>query len=398
MARNQLEDPPFRFTGFSAPRYTQVPDELFDLLLPHLTGSELKVLLYIVRRTFGFKKDYDDISLTQLVDGIRTTDGRILDQGTGLNRDTVITALKSLTAMNVILKKKNQSQEKGFEANTYALNIVGLNLAKIPPSPENPISPSPKNPTRANPKNPTSPSPENPTYNKQINNKTVIQQTVTTTAMSPVQTNVVVALSAYGVSERVAKKLVLQYGADYCATKIEYFEFISATDPALIKKNPQGWLRRAIEEDYARPAGFVAKSEQEQRAQAQLARVEERAQQMEQETQRIAEERAQKEALDQAYRKQLSQRYGTTADDVAFWEKALQELTYVFAGQSMRLTDLSQAKILQRKEGVVLLGFCDESSKRQLSHPGTMKKIEKTLSQLVGQPLQVEYELVPAPS
>jgi hypothetical protein len=45
-----------RFKGYTSPNYTQVPDELFDEQLPHLSGAELKVLLYIMRRTFGFKK------------------------------------------------------------------------------------------------------------------------------------------------------------------------------------------------------------------------------------------------------------------------------------------------------------------------------------------------------
>jgi hypothetical protein len=44
-----------RFKGFLSPRYTQVPDELFDELMAYLSGAELKVLLYIIRRTFGFK-------------------------------------------------------------------------------------------------------------------------------------------------------------------------------------------------------------------------------------------------------------------------------------------------------------------------------------------------------
>ena len=58
---------PFRFSGFSSPTYTQVPDEFFDVLAPQLTENELRVLIYIIRRTFGFKKSQDDISLNQLV-------------------------------------------------------------------------------------------------------------------------------------------------------------------------------------------------------------------------------------------------------------------------------------------------------------------------------------------
>ena len=63
-----------QFQGFRSPNYTQVPDELFDELMSELSGAELKVLLYIIRRTFGFKKDSDNISLSQICNGITTRD------------------------------------------------------------------------------------------------------------------------------------------------------------------------------------------------------------------------------------------------------------------------------------------------------------------------------------
>src|SRR5437588_2505941 len=84
------------FTGYASPNYTMVPDELFDEHLAFLSGAELKVLLYIIRRTFGFKKDSDSISLSQMLTGIRTRDGRALDHGVGLSKPTLLQALRSL--------------------------------------------------------------------------------------------------------------------------------------------------------------------------------------------------------------------------------------------------------------------------------------------------------------
>ena len=113
-----------QFLGFSSPRYTQVPDELFDELLSELTGSELKVLLYVVRRTFGFKRDSDHISLSQMVSGIAKKDGTILDKGTGLDKKTVIRAVKSLVSKGILIHTKKSSPERGFETSEYALKIV----------------------------------------------------------------------------------------------------------------------------------------------------------------------------------------------------------------------------------------------------------------------------------
>jgi Bacteriophage replication protein O len=113
-----------KFKGFLSPRYTQVPDELFDELMAHLSGAELKVLLYIIRRTFGFKKDSDNISLRQICHGITTRDGEILDKGTGLSLSTVQIALKGLLEKNCVITERNRSKEKGDEPTTYSLNTL----------------------------------------------------------------------------------------------------------------------------------------------------------------------------------------------------------------------------------------------------------------------------------
>jgi hypothetical protein len=126
-----------QFTGFLSPRYTQVPDELFDELMAYLSGAELKVLLYIIRRTFGFKKDTDTISLNQICRGITTKKGEVLDSGTGLSQNAVLGALKGLIAKNAIVAKRNSSPEKGHEPTTYSLNIRPFRNNLRPPSSKN---------------------------------------------------------------------------------------------------------------------------------------------------------------------------------------------------------------------------------------------------------------------
>lgn len=111
------------FTGFSLPRYTQVPDELFDDLMNQLSGAELKVLLYIIRRTFGFKKESDTISLSQICSGITTREGQIIDKGTGLSLSSVQQAIKGLIQKHCVIAIRNRSKEKGDMPTTYSLNI-----------------------------------------------------------------------------------------------------------------------------------------------------------------------------------------------------------------------------------------------------------------------------------
>jgi hypothetical protein len=123
-----------KFLGFYSPRYTQVPDELFDELLSELSGAELKVLLYVMRRTFGFKKDSDLISLSQMVNGIQKKDGTILDKGTGLHKDSVIKVTKSLVEKGILLRNRQNSDRHGHTASEYALSIRKDSLSDYPTS------------------------------------------------------------------------------------------------------------------------------------------------------------------------------------------------------------------------------------------------------------------------
>jgi hypothetical protein len=124
---------PLPFRGFRLPTTTPIPDEVFDELMASLSGAELKVLLYICRRTFGFKKERDHISLHQLVEGITTKTGKRLDRGTGLGKASVARAVISLEKKGVILRKKRQSKRKGDEPTTYALNMLPVSQNETPP-------------------------------------------------------------------------------------------------------------------------------------------------------------------------------------------------------------------------------------------------------------------------
>jgi len=120
---NPLDTIPFHYAGFSTPNTTSVPDDFFDVLAPNLSEAELRVLIYVIRRTFGFKKDLDTISLKQMVEGITTREGKVLDRGTGMSRPGVTRGVKGLTAKGIIVTTHNQSREKGYEATTYQLHF-----------------------------------------------------------------------------------------------------------------------------------------------------------------------------------------------------------------------------------------------------------------------------------
>jgi phage replication O-like protein O len=107
------------------PNSTQIPDIILDHWMARLSGAELKVLLYIARRTYGFGKENDRISLSQLADGITKRDGSVLDRGTGISRSSVARALNTLETMGIVLRQSNLTDTgKEFDENTYSINLA----------------------------------------------------------------------------------------------------------------------------------------------------------------------------------------------------------------------------------------------------------------------------------
>ena len=114
----------FFYKGIPSLNGTIVPDDVFDVLMPVCTGAEFKVLAYIVRRTFGFKKESDAISLHQMVDGITKRNGTVLDRGTGLSKSAVAVAIKGLVSKGIIEAHRSTSKKRGYEPTTYRLRFA----------------------------------------------------------------------------------------------------------------------------------------------------------------------------------------------------------------------------------------------------------------------------------
>jgi phage replication O-like protein O len=218
---------PFTFEGFAMPHYTQEPDELFDSLMPHLSGAELKVLLYIIRRTFGFKKQMDSISLSQMVSGIQTKAGEILDTGTGLGKSSVARALNKLEEMNIIIRIRSQSSGRGDEPTTYALKMCK-------PVSQNGTPPSAKIGL--------------PVSRQRDTQQTAEQQT------DKQQAALVAALLNFGIDKPTVDRLVKKHDGQHITQKIDYVRFMQQEQPDQVR-NPRGWLLKAIEQDYGPPAG-----------------------------------------------------------------------------------------------------------------------------------------------
>ena len=99
------------------PNSTQIPNAIIDSLLPRIPDAEAKCMIYICRRTFGFGKTLDRISLSQFVGGIVSRNNERMDYGAGLSKPPVIEALRNLVEAKAILIKK------GSVGNSYKINL-----------------------------------------------------------------------------------------------------------------------------------------------------------------------------------------------------------------------------------------------------------------------------------
>jgi hypothetical protein len=78
---------------FEKPNYHNTPNEFVDTYLKDLSGAETKIINVVFRKTFGFHKDFDYISIGQFMDY------------TGLSNRQVIDSTKSLIEKDMICLK-----------------------------------------------------------------------------------------------------------------------------------------------------------------------------------------------------------------------------------------------------------------------------------------------------
>ena len=89
-----------------------------------MSESELHVLLYVVRRTFGFHKNADAISVSQLASGITNADGEQLDYGTDMSKSAIWRGTKGLIEKGILEVDRIKNADGEYETNVYSLRFA----------------------------------------------------------------------------------------------------------------------------------------------------------------------------------------------------------------------------------------------------------------------------------
>lgn len=90
------------------PNFLQVPNAVIDELLPDLTGAELKCYLVVIRKTKGWNKESDNISISQFM------------KATGLSNSAVIKACESLIKYGLLVKENGARNTGVYAVNSYS--------------------------------------------------------------------------------------------------------------------------------------------------------------------------------------------------------------------------------------------------------------------------------------
>jgi plasmid replication initiation protein len=77
-----------------------------------------------------------------------------------------------------------------------------------------------------------------------------------------IDNDVVIALQNFGISKKQAVKLAKEHEREYILEKLELVQWFIDTKSPQVSKNPAGFARRAIEEDYPAPPQYKSKKQQ----------------------------------------------------------------------------------------------------------------------------------------
>ncbi len=200
--------------------------------------------------------------------------------------------------------------------------------------------------------------------------------------------DVVVALSSQGVSKRVAQKLAREYEADFIVEKIASLDFLLSERPDELKR-PAAWLRKAIEDDYTAPDGFVSVDERERQASEEKRRIQADSEALRRQQEHIEAQERTRDEERAAKRAEIHERYGTKPEDEEFWQAVLKELRYGVGLANFAL--IADAEILQVTDDTAMVGVTSEAKYRDLQHPGQQKQIQRALKQVADRDMAIEF-------
>lgn len=431
------------FTGFDIPRqnWFKMPNNWTDITAEISSIAELKVVEYVLKHTWGFQ-EYGmrkRITNDEFMNGRRRKDGTRLDKGTGLSKPSVIAGLKAAVERGLLIEEIDDS-DKARVKKYYSLRMMtGLGDEFVEVGDEPPGSPEPGTngggvkDLNAGVKNlypevktfypwgkRSLPRTEKDTLERHLQeetnynnnssanstefvvvaglssqeiadeNQTNHSQSTTSVSLDPTpldppapstadgKAEAKAALLKMGLAATVTERLVGRYSVARIEEKIEFLLYLQEQTPGRIK-NPKGWLRRAIEENYGAPDGYKSTTEREAEAAEKQHQKESFEQAILAQEQRRREEQVQRQQAAAARLADFQKQYGTTQQEIDLWRQVLDEFKLSQAPGTFQAY-LADTVLLSLRDGEALIGL-PNFWMRDWVENRLAKKIGQTLTQ-----------------
>jgi hypothetical protein len=420
----------------------KVPNNWTDITADISSIAELKVVEYVLKHTWGYQ-EYGmrkRITNDEFMHGRRRKDGTRLDKGTGLSKPSVIAGLKAAVERGLLIEEIDDS-DRARVKKYYSLRMMpGLNDEFLKEGDEPSGSPDPGTDgggvkdLNAGVKNlypevktfyprgkRSLPRTEQDTLVRHLQEETNTNNN--NSGVNPTKSDVVVALSSQEIAEEeqanhpasttsesfapaplnppapnsadgkaeakaalltmglaatVTERLVSRHSVERIKEKIEFLRYLQEQTPGRIK-NPKGWLRRAIEENYGAPDGYKSTTEREAEAAEKQHQKETFEQAILAQEQRRREEQVQRQQAAAARLADFQKQYGTTQQEVDLWRQVLDEFKLSQAPGTFQAY-LADTVLLSLRDGEALIGL-PNFWMRDWVENRLAKKIGQTLTQ-----------------
>jgi hypothetical protein len=208
-------------------------------------------------------------------------------------------------------------------------------------------------------------------------------------------------LETFGIAKSAVTKLIQNYPVAYIGEKVEMARGLVAAGSCLVSQNPAGWLRKAIEEDYAPPKNYERyrqhKAREKKDKNVKIAQRGARAvpdaareQHMAEEEYKPVETATKEQPLEQ-YQPQPIGEEGLTTE--VAWNKALEKLK----------SDLSLGEAETRLNGTTLLQVTDTAARIAVPSAYALawlerrlyREISKAMKGVLGKDLDLQFVTAP---
>lgn len=212
--------------------------------------------------------------------------------------------------------------------------------------------------------------------------------TETTTQITTENDDVVGALRDRGISSPVAQQLAQTYDAADILAKCEVVDWLIATKARQVAKNPPGYLRRSIEQDFQPPPGYKSTAQQAAAAAEQAAAL--AAQEAALQAQAAEEEHAHRLDLAAVHRRYPPQPIpGTTLTTEQAWTQTLERVAQILSGPNFEMF-VKRAVLLRCDGDEAEIGAPTAFDVEQLTSR-LNRHITPILSGIIGRPVQCTY-------